>query len=336
MPLKSDLKIFSRVIFALVILALILAISLIATGTSKTQPGNAGKNNIQLFGRVVDQYNNPLVGAKITYEIAGRSDQGGMGSLQSGNSGSFRISARGDSLTIWNIEYPNAMYTALLEGKPGITDMYTKGNNIWGYDRSPNSLNWHDYSFEKPLLFDLWVFDPTQAARHAGNIRFGDGWVKVPPDGQAQTVRFDSRRRSVELLPGVDPDGDLVVSCQRPPMQKNTDTGDWEAQLDPVNGGIIRAPERYLNLAPPSGYQRAETLGFHQDETDYRSALINQRYYFASQGGERVGALLLDIRPFRASFDYETKTYDEQYCQFAFEYKLNTAGSRYLFKQPRM
>lgn len=335
MTLKSDLKTSRRVIFALVILVSILAILVIATDTSKTRPGSAGKNNVQLFGRVVDQYGNPLVGAKIAYEIAGRFDQGGRGSLHSGGNGNFRISARGDSLTIWNIEYPNAMYTSLLEGKHGITDMYTKGNDIWGYDRSRNSLNWHNYSYERPLLFDLWVFDPAEAARYAGDIRFGDGWVKVPPDGQPQTVRFDSRRRSVKLLPGVDPDGDLVLSCQRPPMQKNTDTGDWEARLAPVNGGIIRSPERYLNLAPASGYQRVETLGFSLDEPDYRSALINQRYYFVSQDNQRVGALLLDIRPFEASYDYATKTYDEQYCQFSFEYKLNTAGIRYLYKQPR-
>lgn len=293
-------------------------------------------NDIKLFGTAVNQFGDPLSGAKVHYNVPGNmaSAGSGFGYVFTDDSGNFIIDVHGSSLTIRDIEYPDSMYVGLLEKGAGNNKMYAKGNEFRNYQRSQNSdyLDWSEYDVENPFVFDVWVVDGKEAGDNDEHIRWSKTGIRIAHDGRPYTVELITDKRKLQFTEGATENGNIVVSCERDSMEQRSDRGTWKVTLQSVNGGIQSTVDRYLNLAPDTGYLPMIEIYQAVDQADYDYGLYDQRYYFKSNNGDYYGTLFIDYQPFNMPYNFNTEQYEEQFCLLSIEFKINTAGSRYLFK----
>ncbi len=302
----------------------------------------AGIEDIMFYGKVVDQHGNPLEGAIVHYDAAGKfyGSGSGLGYVKSDANGHFIIDVHGGSLNVMGAQYPDAMGAASLEGeKTNWGRMYERGHMFWSYKRFKGSKNlvWTDYSADNPFVIDLWVVDRKEADFHDPHIWWTTKDIRISPDGRAYTVKFAEREKVVQITEGVQSDGDLVVSCEHELMTSLEDRGklDWRVTIRPVDGGIQETTDRYLNQAPETGYLPSIEIAQQVGSADYQTRLHDQRYYFTAHNGQMYGSLFNEYEPFNMPFNFKTKEYDAQYCQLYLEFKVNIGGYRYLFKNRR-
>ena len=299
---------------------------------------NSGIEEIDFYGKTIDQNGNPIAGAKIGYEAVGKfyAAGSGRGYVISDGSGNFQISARGSSLKIWSIKHPDAMFVRMnVPGAyHGSNDMYPLGNSFFSFDQSDNysSYLWTDTSPQKPFLFDMWMIDKEEAASNAINISWAAGTIRIAHDGSPYTVKLEIEKRSLKYRLGEGGDGDFIVKCERRTMQEHTDRSDWSVTIEPISGGIQVASDRYLNYAPEAGYLPSLTYSQKLGDEFFWEEVPGQRYYFYAHNEKTYGALLVYYRPFNLPNQLKTGELVPQFCQITFEYKVNRAGSRYLFK----
>lgn len=301
---------------------------------------NAGADDIKLSGKVVDQFGNPLAGARINYYASGEFliAGSGFGYVFSDQSGKFAIEVHGSSLRVGNIEYPDAMYVGLLEESTGYNDMYVRGNLFWSHQRYDDmrNLQWSDYTPDNPIVFDVWVVDREVAKDNAKHIRWGKRSLRTAHDGRPYTLNFLINDRKLQITEGVSDNGNIVISCARDSMKEGSERNTWEVSLQAVNGGVQSTSDRYLNKAPESGYLPVMEVGRTFGQPDYQHGLYGQRYYFQSNNGDYYGTLFIDYQPFNMPYDFKTEQYEEQFCLISIEFKINTTGNRYLFKDKNL
>ena len=296
---------------------------------------NAGIEDILFYGRVVDQFGQPISNVKIHYEAPGKfyGSGSGVGTAVSDSGGNFFIDVFGSSIKIWGMEHTEAMYVGLI-GNTASGKIYPMSNSFHSFRQTENSdeLLWTETSPENPFVFDMWRVELDRAKSEYGNISWARKSIRIGHDGSPYTVKLNVVKRSLEFKPGIHEDGDLIVRCERDSMQQHTDRSDWSVTIEPINGGIQKAGDRYLNLAPESGYQPSITVSKKFGEKYFRSSVLEKRYYFTAQNGQIYGALFNDYRPFKLPNQPQSGEFIPQYCLITFEFKVNRTGSRYLFK----
>jgi hypothetical protein len=295
----------------------------------------AGIEDILFYGRVVDQYGKPMSNVTIHYEAPGKfyGSGSGLGSTISDGDGTFTIDVHGSSLRIRGMKHPEAMYVGLI-GNSATARMYPTSNSFYSFRQTENSgeLLWTETSPENPFVFDMWRVELDKAKSEDENISWDKKSIRIGHDGSPYTVKLNVVKRSLQVKPGIDDDGDLIVRCERESMQQHTDRSDWSVTIEPVKGGIQETKDRYLNLAPESGYQPSITVSKKLGEKYYQPSIIEKRYYFTAQNGRVYGTLFNDYRPFNLPNQPKSGDFIPQYCLITFEYKVNRSGSRYLFK----
>ena len=296
---------------------------------------NAGIEDIVFYGRVVDQYGKPISNVRVGYEAPGKfyGTGSGLGSTISDEAGNFIVDVHGSSLRIRGMEHPEAMYVGLI-GNTASGRMYPSSNSFYSFRQTENSdeLLWTETSQENPFVFDMWRIELDKAKSENGNISWAKKSIRISHDGSPYTVKLEVVKRSLQVKPGIDDDGDLIVRCERENMQQHTDRSDWSVTIEPISGGIQEARDRYLNQAPESGYQPSITISKKLGERSYQPSVIEKRYYFTAQNGQVYGTLFNDYRPFNLPNQPKDGEFIPQFCQITIEYKVNRAGSRYLFK----
>lgn len=286
----------------------------------------AGISDIAFYGRVIDQYGRPIEGAEVSYEAGGKflGAGSGFGGIKTDATGRFKIEAKGGHLTIQNIKHPDIMFAAPdPEGARGTSDMYFTQMTFWDYPRTVgNSLNdlvWRDYTKENPYVFDVWRIEHREKVLRAAVF----GGV-VPPDGSVYTLDLSQSKLRDRVIRSKSDKGHLLVTCMRKlTMEHYQDYDDWQITLTPVQGGIQPTDDRYLNLAPETGYQSSITVGWTLGDSDYRHSLPNQRYYFTAHDGQVYGSLYVNFMPFQR----------EEFCDIEINYKVNLQGSRHLYAE---
>ena len=296
---------------------------------------NSGIKDILFYGRVVDQFGEPISNVKIHYEAPGKfyGAGSGVGSTVTDSEGKFSIDVFGSSIKIWGMEHPEAMYVAQLKFSEG-GRIYPTSSSFHNSRHSEKSskLLWSETSSENPYVFDMWRVDLEKAKSENENISWSKSSIRIGHDGSPYTVKLNVVKRSMQVSPGVADDADLIVRCERESMQQHTDRSDWSITIEPISGGIQEATDRYLNMAPESGYQPSITVSQQLDQEYFSSSLFEKRYYFTAHNGQVYGVLFNDYRPFNLPNQPKSGEFIPQFCQITIEYKVNRAGSRYLFK----
>lgn len=279
----------------------------------------AGLEDVEFHGRVVDQHGKPVVGARVNYSIGGALMAAGSGSgiAVTDEQGNFSIRGRGGNLTLNKVEHPEVDFE-YIDQKYQTGDGRRKSMTLWGFQHTKGGDDpiWSDYTKDKPYIFKAWRVGEFE------KVKKGHSSLFLLPDGRVYTIDFNRRHKGRTTEGEVD--GHIRLSCTRGYMEHNRDWGDWTVTISAVNGGIQSTNDNYLNFAPDAGYQSEITITQTKGAPDYQHTLRNQRYYFAAKNGQVYGSLFINYEPY-------TWSNNQRYCVIRInQYKINANGSRNL------
>lgn len=242
-------------------------------------------NPIEFYGRALDQFGEPVVGADVTGSVlyntgikSGRS----VASTTTDVGGYFRFSElAGQTL---GIDFKKSGYE------------FNPVHTLFSYSYFEADHKRHIPDPKNPVIFTLWKKQETEPLVHYDKVwRFP---VNTGPVG----INIATGQIGMQ-------DVDLVVTISRTPLQMRYGEQGfaWTATVEVVGGGLIRAGQRdYYNLAPESGYvprfeftQEAQSVRAAQDEkikwTWVRS--VSDDFFISSRNGKNFARVSLRIRP---------------------------------------
>jgi hypothetical protein len=226
---------------------------------------------INFYGQAVDQYGNPIVGARIRYDAGGATfaKGSGKGETISNENGIFNIVGKGQGLSVSlsknNYEFlPDYRFASFVDPE--------------------HPRAWPDYNTpDKSYIFNGWKVDEYAKTRK----------------GEDKNFRFlgDGKEHVIDLIgsnPVIDSGsaGDFTVMF-------NVSETEWSFRVSSIEGGILETSDIYKNLAPETGYQPYYEYSSSEktDPKNIKYDALTKEYYFKSRGNT-YGYMMLLIRPY--------------------------------------
>jgi len=255
--------------------------------------GNAKSQDF--YGKVIDQYGQPVVGANVTGYL--RSDEGFGINDEKVEEFKTQTDAEGQF-----------QFTGLHGARFGqkvSKDGYEMGSE--GYIKQTGSKT----SPNDRATFTMWKFRGAEPMVHPSIHAY------IPCDGSI--TKFD-------LFTGKkNSNGEMAVSLTRNPVNIDRRRSfNWSVTLEIPNGGFQEITNLYPNEAPVEGYQSTMTLDFSTNMVGWQPD-FNHAYYFKSKDGQVYGRMAINIM---ANFQPPPTL-------FAVEIYANPAGSRNLEFDPK-
>lgn len=272
----------------------------------------AAVTDIEFYGKILDQNDDPVANAEVSYFIGGQFLAAGAGSgvAVTDENGVFFIYGEGANIVVQAITGDRIDYNS---STPDFQPLLSGGRNpdliIW---------KWKEYTSDNPYVFKAW------RVQEYGNVKTGRDGYPLFPDGRIYTYNGIDRKRRKRWSEVEIGNGYLRVSCDREPMADPNDYKDWRVTLAPIEGGIQKTDDIYMNIAPEGGYLDSITEGRSVQSGDYQPSLTNQRYFFTAMSGKYYGSLFVHYDPH----------FRNEQCNVAISYKINLDGSRNLAARP--
>jgi hypothetical protein len=263
--------------------------AMLAMEMNPVAPGD--KASMDIYGKVVDQDGQPIVGAKVRgsleFEMADSEEH----DTKTDTQGQFHfLGLHGQSLGI----FPEK-------------DGYEFNQEIWFAANASRPANYLPDP-KNPLLFHMWKLHGGEPMSHAtiesfvtwdGNFKQFDLYESlIDRAGEPHPHGTDSNPLGT--------DGELMVKATRGIEFTNNGIREfnWTATLEITNGGLIAFNEPYPYIAPSEGYQTSVTLAGPTNFVDWGNGL-RQGFYFKSSAGQAYGRMVIRMRAGRnhASFD---------------------------------
>ena len=277
--------------------------------------------NITFYGRIIDQYGQPVRGAKVRYSGTNTylSAGAGRGQVVTNTDGFFEIDTEGAALNLGAIFHPDIEYAYQKDSGVGgeISQAMLKSTKYFLSQQDKNGIyaTWRNHTEkDKAYIIHAWRLGEYGGAIEGG-VSFG------LHTGKMYTINLTHADKHKRISEGLH-DGDLRITCTRPHIESYYDTGNWSVSIVPVNGGIVETDDLYMNLAPVSGYQAKLEINMHKDNPNYQKALLNKRYYITLNNGQKYGSLFVNIMPF--------VSIEDDACSIQITSKINPTGSRNL------
>jgi hypothetical protein len=232
-----------------------------------------GENSkpINVYGKIVDQYGQPVVGAVVNggtmlYVSVDRSSSENFPPVTTDSQGQFSfVGFRGSRFG----------FTA---DKPGYEFNYSRYVGWYdSYKPDPNN----------PTVFTMWKLKGAEPMVHAR----AEG--RVPYDSQASefvaTFYLATGKRGGA--------GELLVTLTQNPLvvRRGVDHYDWSVKIEVLGGGLVEATDPYKNLAPETGYQPAFAFAQAKADPKWQDRFIKTFYVRTAQA--QYGRLLVDLTP---------------------------------------
>lgn len=262
---------------------------------------------ITMYGKVVDQYGQPVAGARVSMVIAGGGTYApgtGLTAYTTDSDGMFHIEAKGQEISISDVDHPQVAQL-MYETRGGYRR--TGAQRLKAISSHGEEFSWQSYSSpEKPYLVHVWRVSEFEDVKKGGTAFIPE------PNGEP-----DKR-------------AGIVVTCRREPMEKNKhwreQKGGWSVTFEPIEGGIQQTDDLYLNEAPSDGYKRKITVSMKRTDPDYRVRIVPaRRYYYTAHNGEWYGSFSASFEPYML----------KDKCLVNADIKYNPNGSRNLAMKPR-
>ncbi len=273
------------------------------------------ENNFDLdfYGKIVDQYGDPVVNAKINYYMSSMYNlqTNARGSVKTDKAGLFNIKASGYTLSLKMPEHsmlsnkymPGTAKTPFLSGSSILLEPEAAGRSI---------QSWKGYGKNNPYIIRSWRVDKFEDILH-------DKYnISITDDGEFNTYIKNDRDNKVYAKKGIDKNGYLLMSCNRDKSGYMRKKGDWNITIKAIEGGVQEASGFIYNEVPIDGYLSSININMKEEQSNYVSRLKNKRYYFTAQNGQVNGALVITYKPFSK----------KNRCLMSVDYKINTNGSR--------
>lgn len=222
---------------------------------------------INFYGQAVNQYGDPVVGARIRYDAGGATfaKGSGKGETISDEKGMFNIVGKGQGLSVSlsknNYEFlPDYRFASFVDPE--------------------HPRAWPDYNTpDKSYIFKGWKIDDYPKVKKDSKL------VGFKPNGKVYTLDFLSAGSIVKKEETQD--GDLHVIFNRT-------EDEWDIEITAINGGLLVTDDIYRNLAPETGY--VDKFTYSGTKEGLRE--VSKNMYFTSRNGELYGTLSMDIIPY--------------------------------------
>ena len=255
---------------------------------------------ISLYGRVLDQDNNPLSGVRVVVSVrqwfhptasVGLDSIFPKTELTTDAGGYFQLAnGSGDALSIEEL---------------------TKE----GYEAEPKALRGFGYNTSErfnpdanqPVVFRMWKAGTKQL------LVTGDKFLPINPDGRVYTL---------DLLKGTlaegESEGDLRLTIKRSLDAAWGKKYEWSFELAGINGGLKEEADPYesMYLAPSEDYAKKVTMAFRPGEEGWTYG-ISKHFYVKTRNGQVYGRMDVEIQAFYLK--------DKQ-GRFGIKYAVNPAG----------
>jgi len=227
---------------------------------------------IIFYGKLEDQFGNPVVGAEIT----------GSTIVYNGTAaGGQRVVATSDAKGFFQMNGGNGESLGMMPRKEGYVLAAT--NTEYKYSGFyPDSR--HVPEPDNPVVIKMWKLqgaEPLTGINQRYKLR--------PTDAP---VNFD-------LLAGkiVPSGGDIKITVSRPPgVVSQSNPQDWSVKVEAVDGGLIETSmtdARVTYAAPDNGYQPSDAL--IMSTTNHWSDLVQQMYFVTSRNGQVFSKVFLSM-----------------------------------------
>lgn len=261
----------------------------------------ANDRPIEYYGRAIDQHGQPVgdaevVGMVIVY--APRKE--GVEKYQSKTdlNGEFQLNGfMGESM---GVAVTKAGYEQAPQSGGGIFSlMYPEKDRY-----KPDSKN--------PQIIPMWKLAGAEPMVECRGKEY-----RVPSNGQITTFDLLAGKMSAG-------DGDIRVAIwQDKPAVGEARKGDWGYKIEAVGGGLLESMDRFMYLAPESGYQPRLEGTLQASSTNWVEG-VEKQLYLKSRGGRNYGRLTIKV----------WCDYDRPDTAVRIESFLNPSGSRNLEWDP--
>ena len=228
---------------------------------------------IVFYGRIEDQFGNPVVGVEIT----------GTTIINNGvTTGANRVSTISDANGFFQLDAGKGESLGIMPRKAGFTLASTatlfKYSHLEDHQYTPDAKN--------PTVIKMWKL---QGAKPLVSI---DQHCKIPYT--TAPINFD-------LLAGqiVPSGGDIKITVSRPAgIISGRAPKDWSVQIEAVDGGLIETSvgeARVTYAAPNSGYEPSKKFTMSNSNNTWYEA-VHQMFFVQSRNGEVYGKVNFSLR----------------------------------------
>lgn len=236
---------------------------------------NEWKTPIEFYGRVIDESNNVIPGAKVNYSCNDTSPTGtSYYHMQSDANGGF--SFKGIQGMLLEVDVSKEGYYSY--------DPHGQFFYYAGQDQNfvPDAGN--------PVVFRL---------RKKGE---GADLIKAdyPPFAHVAQLKHDGTPVELDLLNGTTSTGQLKLEFQRNLSEKNPKLFDWKLQLTMAGGGFIGTDEEFPFTAPETNYQSPLIFDMPTNNPEWQGE-IHTNYYFQLPDG-KYGRMSFEFLPWNGVF----------------------------------
>jgi len=262
---------------------------------AKTNPYEAGKQYIaalsyvpiNFHGKLLDQYENPIVGAKINLRVAQQVSGGSYFnvpvSLETDSNGRFHLDGiSGEYFVIQKIEKEG--YKFILIGEIG---------------HSPEGKSKMDTSLAYPFVYRGWKIDTLDKVDDIYGIHINN--KNILPNNQMYTTSFSDANGKTQFREGSGSDIDFKLSR----VGNRFDHDSYQFELSIPSGGFIERIDHFNNtypfMAPADGYGATISNVAKVTEDKKKLPRFEKKYYikFKSEDGEfKYGYVKILINPF--------------------------------------
>jgi hypothetical protein len=222
---------------------------------------------IEFYGKVVDQYGDPVEGARVDFSCNDDSDEGTTNySRASNNDGIFSIAGIRGKLLVVKVSKPG-YYTS----RRNPSSFYYAGGNE---NFLPDAANPVRY-----LLYKKGQVETVDAKDFPGLTRI-------------EQLRSSGVPKGIDLLEGRAvpiQNAHLILEFWRENTNRSARVYDWRCRFTIPDGGLVETAEEFAFEAPEKGYIEAIEVKMSSEDENWESAI--RRKYYIRLPGELYGSV---------------------------------------------
>ena len=225
---------------------------------------------LNFYGKVVDEKDQPIIGARIQFIWTDLSTKG---------------SSNSESITDTKGQFS-------LKGKTGKfleVDIRKEGYyrpkevQLAGFEYADfSSANYNEPDPNKPVIFHL------RKIATGEQLVTGEVDVITSPDGTPERVDLMNRG-------SVSPDGQLEISAVTNTEKYPPRYFDWRATLSMRNGGMLEHSDEFPFEAPAAGYTPQEQFNYPMSDTAAWQRVVSKNYYITFGSPPKYGRIEISI-----------------------------------------
>jgi len=226
---------------------------------------------IDFYGKLQDQFSNPVSGAEITGSII----------YDNGSSNGVReIKTVSDASGLFDLHGGSGESLSVVPRKEG----YALASANAGFKYShfyPEAQ--HVANPSQPVVIEMRKLQGAEKLIHFQSKAY------LPLDGTP--ARFD-----LQTGKRVETGGDILIRIESSPVPNPADKYAWKATVQAVDGGLIQSGVEFEKMyaAPESGYEPEFVVGYQKDAQPWLNG-FNGGFYLKSRGGGSYGKLGLGV-----------------------------------------